>query len=210
MKALIGLVLIFLIINSVIEFINQHTAIIDGQVYNTAQSTLQLTLMTEDGIEELSRFTRLRSLKVTPYKAEILNALRSDDPALISTVRNEMDDVYGNCTDVENVVFLKYFTKLKKLNIAYCRTSDITPVSFMSDLEELNISFTSVSDLDALSDLDSLKKLYIDGIPCKNLSPLLTLDSLEYLYTSADSENEVIKALAEKGVTIEYPDSEKN
>ena len=167
--------------------------------------------MTEEGINELERFHRLNELTVKPYKAEIINSLQTDDPQVIGSVQREIDDVYAHCTDVENVDFLKYLPQLKKLNISYCGTEDISPVALMANLEELDISFTKVSDISLLKGLSNLKRLNISGIPCDDLDPLTAIDSLEYVKLSPETDSKAIEALQNKGVKVEiYSPINKN
>lgn len=203
LKAVGILLIVFLIINIVTNAADKYFVTIDGNVYNTSSPTLKLTLMTEEGIDELERFNRLTELKVTPYKAEILNSLNTNDPQLIASVRKEIDDVYGSCTDVEDVHFLNYLPKLRKLSIPYCSASDISPVSKMKSLEELDISFTNVEDISPLEGLSELKRLNITGIPCDNFKPLTGLSSLEYVMISAETDGETFDLLRKKGVKVE-------
>lgn len=204
---IIGILLtVFLIINFATNAAEKNFASIDGNVYNTSSPTLKLTLMTEEGIDELQRFNRLTELKVTPYKAEIENSLNTDDPQFIASVRREIDDVYGSCTDVEDVHFLNYLPKLKKLSISYCSTHDISPVSKMKSLEELDISFTKAEDISPLEGLSELKRLNITGIPCDDLAPLTKLSSLEYVKISAHMDGETFDILRNKGVKVEIYD----
>lgn len=197
------LIILFALVNTLAAGVENTTAKIDGDYYNTGESELSLTLMTEEGLDELSRFTRLKTLTIIPYKAAIINALNTDDPQIIESVKRETNETYPDCTDLEDISFLTNAPTIERLNISYCSVSDISCLTSMEKLTELNISYTNVSDLSPLSELDGITELILTGIPAEDLSPLLSMDSLTKVKMDQGKDESTAEALKEKEVEVE-------
>ena len=176
LAALIG---VFVLVNLLQSGISGAVRQIDGQYYSISERELSLTLMTTDGTDSLSDFTRLKKLKVTPYKAQVKDAIRTDiDAGVSDALKQEAENVYSDCTDLE----------------------DISCLENMS-LTELNISHTKVSDLTPLTDMDSIQVLYIEDIPAEDFSPLLEMKGLKKVTGDKKLET-VADALRDKDVEV--------
>ena len=148
-----------------------------------------------------SDFTRLKKLKVTPYKAQVKDAIRTDIDADVSdALKQEAENVYSDCTDLEDISFVSLAPALQKLDVSLCAVSDISCLENMS-LTELDISHTKVSDLTPLTDMDSIQVLYIEDILADNFSPLLEMKGLKKV-TGDKNLEAVADALRDKGVEV--------
>lgn len=196
------LIVLFAAVNLLTNGIADATAKIDGEYYNIGERDLSLTLMTEEGLDQLSRFTRLNSLKIIPYKAAVINAMSGEDPNYNAAVRRETENTYHDCTDVEDISFVSVLPDLERLDVSYCSVSDISCLVNMQKLTALNISYTEVSDLSPLAELDNITELVITGIPAEDLSPLLEMDGLSEVKMSGGADDNLIAALEKKGVNI--------
>ena len=198
LAALIG---VFVLVNLLQSGISGAVRQIDGQYYSISERELSLTLMTTDGTDSLSDFTRLKKLTVTPYKAKVRDAIRTDiDEDVSEALKTEADSVYSDCTDLEDISFVCLVPNLQKLDISLCAVSDITCLEKM-ELTELDISHTKVSDLSALAEMDSIQVLYIEDIPAEDLSPLLEMKGLKKVTGDKKLET-VADALRDKGVEV--------
>lgn len=198
LAALIG---VFVLVNLFQSGISGAVRQIDGQYYSISERELSLTLMTTDGTDSLSDFTRLKKLKVTPYKAQVKDAIRTDIDADVSdALKQEAENVYSDCTDLEDISFVSLAPALQKLDVSLCAVSDISCLENMS-LTELNISHTKVSDLTPLTDMDSIQVLYIEDIPAEDFSPLLEMKGLKKVTGDKKLET-VADALRDKGVEV--------
>lgn len=176
---------------------------IDGTYYSTGESEISLTLMTEEGLDELSRFVRLKSLKVIPYKAAVINSLSSDDEEYNAAVRREAQSAFDGYTDIEDISFIKMLPQLTRLDVSYCAVSDISPVRELTELTELNLAYTSVADLSPLAGADSITELVLTGIPAEDLSPLLEMKSLARVKLSEGADEKTALQLRQQGVITE-------
>ena len=198
LAALIG---VFVLVNLLQSGISGAVRQIDGQYYSISERELSLTLMTTDGTDSLSDFTRLKKLKVTPYKAQVKDAIRTDiDAGVSDALKQEAENVYSDCSDLEDISFVSLAPALQKLDVSLCAVSDISCLENMS-LTELNISHTKVSDLTPLTDMDSIQVLYIEDIHAEDFSPLLEMKELKKVTGDKKLET-VADALRDKGVEV--------
>ena len=72
---LAALIALFAAVNFIAKSTEENTVKIDGDFYNTGISELSLTLMTEEGLDNLAKFPRLTSLKITPFKEAAANSI---------------------------------------------------------------------------------------------------------------------------------------
>ncbi len=182
---------------------------IDGEYYSVQDGTMELALITEDGVENLQYFTRLTDLTVTPYKYQRYKAVNTSDAEQEAQLRERVEYSFGDYTDVEDISFLDGLTGLKKLNIEGCAVSDISVISQMTKLTELSLEDTKVEDLSPLAGLDCLETLNISGIPAEDFSVLTELEGLKTVTVTADKLTEDIEGcLSEKGVVIKIDGAE--
>lgn len=200
---LIILIALFIGVNLIAGGVESTSVRIDNEYYNTGERELSLTLMTEEGLDELSRFTRLKSLKVIPYKAAVINSLSGEDEQYNELVRRETESTYFDCTDLEDISFVTLVPNLERLDISYCSVSDISCLGEMGSISELNIAYTNVTELSVLAELDNITELVITGIPAHDISPLLEMDGLVRVRMSKGTDDETAAALEEKGVIVE-------
>ncbi|MCM1524353.1 MAG: hypothetical protein NC120_07830 [Ruminococcus sp.] len=195
---LAALLLLFGAVNFVMEKAESGTVTIDGGIYSTGERELSLILMTEDGLENMHRFTRLEKLKVSSYTEELI---RAADESAKSEVRSMTEEIYPDCTKVEDVSFAAAIPVLRELDVSGCGVTDISCLKGMS-LTSLDIGETKVSDISPLTEMDSLEILNISGIPAEDLSPILYMKGLSDVYF--DTENirndpETARILADSG-----------
>lgn len=183
---LIAVIALFMGINLVTGRIAGNTRKIDGEYYNTSEREISLCLMTTEGVEGLSDFTRLERLTVTPYKYAAAGVLKMGDEAYDASISKRAEDVYSDCTDLSDLSFLVPLTGLKYLNISECKVTDLSFIKNMNSLEEIDITGTDITDLSHLLDLPSLKKLSADKAMA----------------------GDVTGELSEKGVMVTFPDEE--
>lgn len=179
--------------------LDKSTVAIDNEYYNINEQELSLLLMTEEGLDELDRFTRLERLTVTPYKTAALMELEASG----EDIRN-IPPVYDTYTEIDSLWFLEGMTQLTKLDIACCNVSDSTQISQMKNLKSLNISYNSFTSLDFLAQMDSIENLDITGLEISDYTPLLQMDSLSYLRLDKGIDKPTADSLADKGVTIMF------
>lgn len=184
---LVAVIALFMGINLITGSVADSTRKIDGEYYNISEREMSLCLMTTDGMEQLTDFTRLEKLTVTPYKYAAAGALKMGDEAYDASVKERAEDVYSDCTDLSDLSFLAPLTGLKYLNISECKVTDLSFIKNMNSLEELDITGTSVTDL----------------------SPLLDLPSLQKLSADKAMAGDVTDKLLEKGVAVTFPDEEE-
>ena len=195
LAALIG---VFVLVNLLQSGISGAVRQIDGQYYSISERELSLTLMTTDGTDSLSDFTRLIG---SNFKAQVKDAIRTDiDAGVSDALKQEAENVYSDCTDLEDISFVSLAPALQKLDVSLCAVSDISCLENMS-LTELNISHTKVSDLTPLTDMDSIQVLYIEDIPAEDFSPLLEMKGLKKV-TGDKKLEAVADALRDKGVEV--------
>lgn len=183
---LVAVIALFMGINLITGSVADSTRKIDGEYYNISEREMSLCLMTTDGTEQLTDFTRLEKLTVTPYKYAAAGALKMGDEAYDASVKERAEDVYSDCTDLSDLSFLEPLTGLKYLNISECKVTDLSFVKNMNSLEELDITGTNITDL----------------------SPLLDLPSLQKLSADKAMAGDVTDKLLEKGVAVTFPDEE--
>lgn len=183
---LVAVIALFMGINLITGSVADSTRKIDGEYYNISEREMSLCLMTTDGTEQLTDFTRLEKLTVTPYKYAAAGALKMGDEAYDASLKERAEDVYSDCTDLSDLSFLEPLTGLKYLNISECKVADLSFVKNMNSLEELDITGTNITDL----------------------SPLLDLPSLQKLSADKAMAGDVTDKLLEKGVAVTFPDEE--
>ncbi len=215
---LAALIALFAAVNFIAQSAEENTVKIDGDFYNTGISELSLTLMTEDGLDDLAKFPRLTSLKITPFKeaaanvvvgnnagsnaADTLTAGNATDPEARAAILSE----YENCTELADLSVLSRLTGLEKLDVSYCHVNNLDFITQMQELVSLNIGCTEITDLSPLPGFPKLERLIIYGTPADDLTPLLQMNSLKTLIISdetAEKFPDEIAALEKKGVEIE-------
>ena len=203
---LIVMILLFGGINLLMQSTEENTVQIDGSFYNVGEGELSLVLMTENGLDELSRFTRLKSLKIIPYKAAAASSLYSDEEGsetYNAAVKAKAEESFEDYTDIEDISFLTAVPQLTRLDISYCGTADISPLRELKGLRDLNMAYTNVTDISPLSEMDSITELVITGIPAEDITPLSDMEGLVHVKLTGSEEDETVKKLREKGVTVE-------
>ncbi|MCI7767807.1 MAG: leucine-rich repeat domain-containing protein [Oscillospiraceae bacterium] len=178
---------LFIAVNFILGSLSGNTRKIDGEYFNIGERELILCLMTEEGTEQLSDFTRLEGLTVTPYKYAAARALEMGDSDYDAAIAKKAERAYSECTDLSELSFIAPLTGLKRLDVSYCAVSDLSFVSGMDSLEELDISHTNITDLSPLPELSSLKALTVD-----------------YALSG-----DITDRLSEKGVAVIFPDKPK-
>ena len=224
LAVLAALIALFAAVNFIAKSVSENTVKIDGDFYNTGISELSLTLMTEDGLDNLAKLPRLTSLKITPFKeaaanAAVGNSIADNNAADTLTIGNAADPAakdaigkaailseYENCTELTDLSVLSNLTQLEKLDVSYCHINNLDFISQMQELVSLNIGCTEITNLSPLTDFPKLERLIIYGTPADDLSPLLQMNSLKTLIISnetAEKFPDEIAALEEKGIEIE-------
>lgn len=198
-----AVVLVFIVSNLFLSGIDGVTAEIDGAVYSTGETELELALLTTEGVQELSRFDRLEKLTIRPYTAALAASYELDDPQRAAALKIEAEKTYKDCTKLEDISFLKDIKSLRVLDISYCETDDISCLTALENLEAVNISYTAVTSLEPLKELAKLETLYIYGIPVDDMSPLLDMQALKKVCLDEDAGDEIIGELKSKGITVE-------
>ncbi|MGN0667016.1 MAG: hypothetical protein ACI4KF_10885, partial [Huintestinicola sp.] len=182
---------------------------IDGKYYSINNSSLNLTLMTEEGTEQLISMKRLRTLTVTPYKYAVSASVHTDNDSYRNAVDSEINSVFGQYTDVKDVSFLEGMTWLNTLSIRGCGCTDISCLRGMDSLTSLDIADTGVTDISVFGELPALEILDITGIPADDLSVLADISTLKKLTVGEDAlDDELTKALSDNGVEILTPDND--
>ena len=164
---LAGLLLLFAVINLITGKAADSTVIIDGKPYLTSARSLDLTLMTDEGLGEMSRFTRLKELSIKPYIAELTRSIDEDefmDDQTKARLTAEAHELHPDCTMIEDVSFLSSLDGLESLSLEYCGVSDISCLKGLTSLETLNISHTQVTDISPVYDMPGIKTVYTEGI----------------------------------------------
>lgn len=197
------MIILFAAVNFMADSFGNSSVKIDGEYYNTGKTDLTLTLMTEDGTDELTRFTRLRSLKIIPYKAAVINSLKTGNPETDAAIITETENTYSECTDVTDISFLSGLLSLERLDVSYCSTEDISCISELENITALNIAYTKVSDLSVLAGMDNISELIVTGIPAEDYSPLLEMDGLSLVKMTEGADDDTVEKLTEKGVNVE-------
>ena len=198
---LIAVIIVFAVINSLSAGIGDSVRKIDGEYYNIGERELSLTLMTVSGTEQLGDFTRLERLKVSPYREEVKAAVKTDNAEAAQILKNEADEIYADCTGLEDISFVCLAPNLKELDISLCGVSDISCLEGM-ELTKLNISQTNVNDISPLASMDSLEELIITDIPAEDLSPLLHMKGLKKV--TSEEGRVMPDGLDELGVTVVF------
>lgn len=198
---LIAVIIVFAVINGLSAGIGDSVRKIDGEYYNVGERELSLTLMTVSGTEQLGDFTRLEKLKVSPYREEVKAAVKTDSAEAAEILKNEADEIYADCTGLEDISFVCLAPQLKELDISLCGVSDISCLEGM-ELTKLNLSHTNVYDLSPLVSMDSLEELVITDIPAEDLSPLLRMKGLKKV--TAEEGREMPDGLDDPGVTVVF------
>lgn len=194
---------VFIITNLFMGGIDNATAEIDGAVYSTGETELDLALMTTEGVENLAGFRRLEKLKIQPYITALVNSYQLDDPSKAAAVRLEAEKTYPECTSLDDISFLADVSSLRVLDISYCETDDISCLAALENLEALNISCTKVDSLDSLRQFSRLETLYINGLDIGDMSPLLEMEALKKLSVDEGADKKIITELKSKGVTVD-------
>lgn len=185
---LASVIAVFLAVNFVMGSVSGNTRKIDGEYFNIGERELILCLMTEDGTEQLSDFTRLEGLTVTPYKYAAARALEMGDPEYDAALQRKAEAAYSDCTDLSELSFIAPLTGLKRLDVSYCAVSDLSFVSGMTALEELDISHTKITDLSPLLSMPSLKKLTADKELSGNITDKLTQNGVTVIFPDKAEE----------------------
>lgn len=176
------LILLFGGVNLLLGGVSDSTYRIDGEYFSTGERELTLCLMTEEGTESLTEFTRLETLKIIPYKYAAAESMELGDEAYDTGLHRKAEDVYSDCTDLEDLSFLAPLTALKSLDVSYCKVTDLSFAANMNVLESLDISHTEITDL----------------------SPLVEMDSLRELTVGEELSGDVTDRLTEKGVKVTF------
>lgn len=187
---LAAVIALFMGINLITGSVADSTRKIDGEYYNTSERELSLCLMTTDGTEYLTDFTRLESLTVTPYKYAAAGVLKVGDEAYDASISKQAEDVYSACTDLSDLSFLAPLTELKYLNISECKVTDLSFAKNMNSLEELDITGTDITDLTPLLDLPSLQKLSADKAMAGDVTDKLSENGVEVTFPDEEAETE--------------------
>ncbi|MCM1578592.1 MAG: hypothetical protein NC078_07345 [Ruminococcus sp.] len=196
------LIVLFAVLNRIAAAVEDNTVKIDGEYYNTGISELSLTLMTEEGLENLGKLPRLTNLKITPFKEAAADAAAGDDPAARAAVLAE----YSEYTDLADLSAIQGLTWLEKLDVSYCHVSGLDFAAGMQGLVSLNIGCTEITDLSLLTEFPALERLIICNTPADSLAPLLEMDSLQTVILSKETAEkfpDIITSLAEKGIEVE-------
>lgn len=208
---LAAVIVAFFLLNISMDFFSDNPLMyeIDGEYYSAGDKNISLTLMTEEGLENLSKLDRMESLSISPYKYKITDSLTVEDEAFVQDISKQTEEVFSYCTDLEDISFLGGITWLKKLSIEGCKCSDISCLSEMAELTSLNIKNTEVTDLSVLSKLNKLEILNIENIPAEDISAVMELKSLKKLYVSkgqlSDGQRDELKS---RGVEITVENEE--
>lgn len=182
---LAALILVFALTNKIFDSAGNVTACIDGKYYNITEEELDLVLITEDGLDQLSRFKRLERLTVIPYKESVARQHfgTAEEKAALKA---EAERTFPDCTSLEDISFLKYAPELLAVDISFCGVSDLSP----------------------LAEMDNLTTVYMTDIPAEDYSPLLEMKSLGYLKISAGCGGDTVEELKKRGVTVCVEDEE--
>lgn len=187
---LVAVIALFMGINLITGSVADSTRKIDGEYYNISEREMSLCLMTADGTEQLTDFTRLEKLTVTPYKYAAAGALKMGDEAYDASVKERAEYVYSDCTDLSDLSFLEPLTGLKYLNISECKVADLSFIKNMNSLEELDITGTSITDLSPLLDLPSLQKLSADKAMAGDVTDELAENGVSVIFPDDNEETE--------------------
>ena len=90
-------------------------------------------------------------------------------------------ELIGRELSDEDIVSLRYMTKLTELALIDAQISDISPLADIVSLRVLSLTYTQVSDLTPLTNLINLEDLSLFGNPIDDISPLSSLSSLKNL-----------------------------
>lgn len=203
-------------VNFVLEALDQNPIAyqIDGRYYSVSDGSAELALITEDGLENLQKLTRMTELTITPYKYQRFIAVNAETPEEEELLRKRIEYSFGDYTDVTDISFLENMTWIEKLSIEGCAVNDISALSGMTGLTELSLCNTLVSNLSVLQCFPQLETLNIAYIPAEDYSVLGELPSLKTVYLSKDQymnyffTDEQLAELAHS-ITIQYVDSEE-
>ncbi len=155
---------------------------IDGEYIAVGDGTVELYLITEDGLENLIYLTRMTTLTISPYKYERYISVNTTSEDDVATLKEWAEENFGSYTDVCDISFLDGITWLNKLYLDGCAVTDISVIECMSELSELSLKDTSVYDISVLSSLENLAVLDIRGANIDNLEILLECKSLATVY----------------------------
>ncbi|SFC91656.1 leucine-rich repeat domain-containing protein [Ruminococcus albus] len=112
--------------------------------------------------------------------------------------------IYSNT--LEDISALSGMKNIYGLTIHSNELSDCTPLSSCTGLKYLSLSgCEKIDSLDFLDGMDGLEEIHLKGTSVTNFEPLLDLKSLDEVAVSNGQLNdEMTKALEEKGISIEY------
>lgn len=165
-------------------------------VYDLKDSFVDASGQNVQSLEEVSRFTSLRTLLLNnnPYinlsglgTQTSLTALELDSCGLTSidelrtlTALQSLSLMHNDLREIEALGGMK---DLKELHLSYNpRLSDLSPLSSCTSLERLSLNNCGVWELSALKDLPNLRTLDLENCTITDTSALYSMTGLRELY----------------------------
>lgn len=191
------IILLICIVMLVIKVISVNNIIvIDGYQYDKNSTSITLYPKTNDFINKIENFKKLKELSIHPFKYDI---------EIYGSKCNEqqVQEILDKYTDVNDLSFLKCYSNIEYLNICGCRVENIEFVSEMNNLETLIIKDTLIKDISVIVNLEKLRYFDISNCSIHNYEFLLQCPELKILYISNNQLNDEIEnELYSKGVNI--------
>ena len=198
----LALAALFAVTNAVMSGMEKDTVRIDGKDYPKGTRSLDLVLMTEEGLDRLGEFDRLTEISITPYYAEVIRGIYEDgyiENEKKAQLRQEAEELYGQCTEVTDISFLRGLDTVKKVSLRYCGVSDVSPLAEMPALEEIDLSYTKTEDISPLYSLPGLKSIGLDGLLLSDEQQRLAEENgFSVIDERTDGERFVIQIMKER------------
>ncbi|EAY24529.1 leucine-rich repeat domain-containing protein [Microscilla marina] len=148
---------------------------------------LELLSVKDNLVEDLSPIAQLTQLRYLDV---------SDNGGLdIAPLKNlkslETLDLYSGALDTEDILFLKDFKQLKRLNLDDNDLESLDLFKYMPQLQMLNLSNNEIENIDDLWGLTNLQWLNINNNQIENIDCLQLLDNLLFLMMSNNRIKEI-------------------
>ena len=175
---------------------------LSGIEHMTSLTDLDITQNTTSDLSPIAGLTTLTRLNLT-----------QNDISDLTPIAGLTNLTYLHIQDnvVSDLSPLAGLTELTELNLQKNEISDISALAALTKLEEVNLTSNQISDVTALASLPNLKLALLSKNQITDISPLLeagfgegTTLRLWGEKLDENSVNNVIPALREAGVTVQY------
>lgn len=159
--------------------LEQHDTNGDGKL--TPYEMAQITILQYSNWEET---TDLQGLEYATNLQELELLLGNGIHLEVICSLENLETVFLQCTELENLEFARNLTNVKDLTIQFTRVSDIEPITHLTQLEYLDLSSNQIEDVTGIENLIHLKRLDLSWNKMKTVPKLDTLTELETIRLS--------------------------